>query len=123
MIKAQDLRINNYVSTILGNIVEVFEIREFVVRVKYKTDLDVKFSLIQYEHLQPIPLTEQWLIDFRFKKDVDGSFMKNDVSLFLDKRFKTNLYLQTNQSFRKFEWFGFENRVNYVHQLQNLITL
>jgi hypothetical protein len=68
--------------------------------------------------LQPIPLTEEWLLKFGFKKQLDKSFAKNDFSIFLDKRFKTNLFLQENQE--DFKWFSYELKVEYIHQLQNL---
>ena len=68
--------------------------------------------------LKPIELTEDWLIyRFGFEKELDGSYFKNDISIFLDKRLKTNLYLYSD---RKFEWFGYGCKINYIHQLQNL---
>jgi len=78
---------------------------------------ELESDLIQ---IKPIPLTEEILLKCGFKKDLDGSFQKNDVSIFLDKRFKTNLYLQTNDSNRNFIWFGYECKIQHLHQLQNL---
>lgn len=80
---------------------------------KYQTD---SFHDCSIDEIEGIPLTEEWLLKFRFnKKTVDG--VHNDI----------------------FEWFkiqsekggfeyGFENyqlsipnvRLHYVHQLQNL---
>ena len=70
------------------------------------------------EEFEPIPLTEEWLLKFGFKKQLDKSFAKNNFSIFLDKRFKTNLFLQENQE--NFKWFSYELKVEYIHQLQNL---
>jgi hypothetical protein len=68
--------------------------------------------------LTPIPLTEEWLLKFGFKKNIDTSYSRNDISLFIDKRLKTNLFLQENMN--DFKWFGYECKIQYVHQLQNL---
>jgi hypothetical protein len=75
-------------------------------------------AIVDLERLSGIPLTKEWLLNLGFNKDVDGSFMKNDISIFLDKRFKTNLFLQENQD--NFKWFSYECKIKYVHQLQNL---
>lgn len=75
-------------------------------------------AIVDLERLSGIPLTKEWLLNLGFKKDSDGSFIKNDISIFLDKRFKTNLFLQENQD--NFKWFSYECKIQYVHQLQNL---
>ncbi len=72
------------------------------------------------EDCEPIRVTEEWLVRFGFSKDSDGSYLKNDISIFIDKRFKSNLYLQTNDKVKHYDWFGFELKVEHVHQLQNL---
>jgi hypothetical protein len=105
--RAEELRIGNYAQ--LDGGIECIDVYDL---------LDIVSD--NFIVCNPIPLTEEWLLKFGFKKDVDGSFAKNDISIFLDKRFKTNLYLQTNESDRKFNWFGFECKIKYVHQLQNL---
>jgi hypothetical protein len=99
--KASELRIGNYVNDSIGLIT-------------IGLNGNIKFA----DAYHPIPLTEEWLLKFGFKLDIDSSYHKRDVSVFLDKRFKTNLYLQSNES--NFVWFGYELRVDYVHQLQNL---
>jgi hypothetical protein len=69
------------------------------------------------EDFKPIPLTEQWLKDFGFEKELDNSMVKGDIAIFLDRRFKTNLFLRDNQENK---WFSFNSKVEYVHQIQNL---
>ncbi len=102
--KAKEIRIGNYL-IVDGN--------------KSLIDGQIMLSILQLQYsIEPIELTKEWMVNFGFKKDIDTSFMKNDVSIFLDKRHKTNLYLQSNES--KFVWFGFERRIQYVHELQNL---
>lgn len=114
MIKANELR--------LGNLVYPFDdyrllkektILRDCIKVNYK---DLKYT----SKLFPIPLTEEILLKCGFNKGIDGSFIKNDISVFLDKRFKTNLYLQTNELSLNHNWFGYECKVKHLHQLQNL---
>jgi hypothetical protein len=73
---------------------------------------------IKYQDCEPIILTKDWLKKFGFKKNIDTSYSRNDISLFIDKRLKTNLFLQENMN--DFKWFGYECKIQYVHQLQNL---
>lgn len=111
--KASELRLGNWVNNNpRDGVITVFSNDKCVIR--HKAGIDRAFI----EELQPIPLTKEWLLNLGFKKDVDGSFMKNDISIFLDKRFKTNLFLQENQD--NFKWFSYECKIQYVHQLQNL---
>jgi hypothetical protein len=113
--KSNELRIGNLVMYSNGNILfKVIGISEFGIDIENK----VEKTYIEYDEFEPILLTKEWLLNLGFKKDVDGSFMKNDISIFLDKRFKTNLFLQENQD--NFKWFSYEYKIQYVHQLQNL---
>jgi len=116
--KASELRIGNYVMAI-NNYMDVFVIHA----IYGQKFLNIRSSEYKnYEttikDVKPIELTEEWMLEFGFKKDLDKSFMKNDISIFLDKRYKTNIYLQANDS--GYGWFGFEKRIDYVHELQNL---
>ena len=54
------------------------------------------------KNIKPIPLTEEWLVKFGFKKGVKGWFKT------LDKNYKFNLYLYHDSKYKS------------VHQLQNL---
>lgn len=73
---------------------------------------------VEWDELEPIPLTEEWLVKFGFVKDADGSYLKFKMAIFLDKRFKYNLYLQTEETSSK--WFEVGIKIKHVHQLQNL---
>jgi len=100
--KATELRIGNYVYPFddINLVDEKIIFRDFVkVSVKDLSDTN---------HLYPIPITEEWLLKFGFKKHKawDDSFyyLKSDVDIFE--------YLS-----------GFEHNdfhIKYVHQLQNL---
>ena len=73
--------------------------------------------------VEPIPLTEEWLLKFGFKQDVDSSFVLNNTGVFLDKRFKENIYLRTKEGgrFGSEVWNKIDNlKIKHVHQLQNL---
>lgn len=66
---------------------------------------------------EPIPLTEEILLKCGFEKELDNSMVKNNVAIFLDKRFKTNLFLKDNQENK---WHSINIKIKYLHKLQNL---
>ena len=71
----------------------------------------------------PILLTEEWLLKFGFEKDVDNSFVLGNLSIFTDKRFKENVFIQTktNRSFSGGQWVILNDlKIQHIHQLQNL---
>ena len=109
----KDLKIGNFVNW-NGPM-----LTEFAIISSISTE-EVSFRCGDYglmEEIQPIPLTEQWLKDFGFEKELDNSMVKGDIAIFLDRRFKTNLFLRDNQENK---WFSFNSKVEYVHQIQNL---
>ena len=68
-----------------------------------------------YKDLNPIPLTEQWLLDFGFK--VEREFYdkgKLSISLANPKDYHPNGRVSYNS------WAIMESQPKYVHQLQNL---
>jgi len=103
--KASELRIGNYV---------------------YFEDELLKFDFEMgwnFDYIKPIPLTEEWLLKFGFKKDLDGSFVFGLLSMFKDKRLKQNVYIYTEstQSLSDGQWVVINDlKLQYVHQLQNL---
>ena len=68
----------------------------------------------EIEYLQPIPLTEEWLLKFGFDKRLHGWWSE---MLFL--RFN-----EMNQNILWFDWNGTTQtegvKISYVHELQNL---
>ena len=126
MIQPQELRIGNNVNTELG-IAEVIGIYEDVVDVKGVSVIDNssenKISIstrsfdgcVEYEKIQPIPLTEEILLKFGFE---DKSKSKN----FYLGNFRFHISKPAN-----YDGFIFcdgydviTDRIKYVHQLQNL---
>lgn len=74
----------------------------------------VSVNRIEYNNIEPIPLTEEWLLKFGFNKDLD-----ND--LFLNINSNSFLVWQNNN----IELLDYENNkcicfCKYVHTLQNL---
>lgn len=57
--------------------------------------------------IKPIPLTEEWLLKFGFKKDNNFTWVKIEMEL-----------MQRDDGF--WIWLGADLYLKYVHQLQNL---
>ena len=99
--EAKELRIGNYVypfdDVCLVNNKTIF--RDFI-KVVYR---DFENTL----HLHPIPLTEEWLVEFEFEKALNGWWSDNEIWSYNDGKF----YLGANT---------YLSNVKYVHQLQNL---
>ena len=124
MIQTQELRIGSNVNTELG-IAEVIGIYEDVVDVKGVSVIDNssenKISIstrsfdgcVEYEKIQPIPLTEEILLKFGFFKKLGNYELEN---------FRFHISQPMN-----FDGFVFcegysviTDKIQFVHQLQNL---
>ena len=112
MIQPTELRIGNTVKhKTTGSILTVMEIKESTVRVSYTTDKP-RTAIIEYNDLEPIPLTDKILLKCGFNFNFNASRWEiNDVGLkitdILGKYYGTNFPIKV--SFK------------YLHQLQNLI--
>ena len=106
--KTTDLRIGNFIQDQFGDIITVDGL----------DDMDV-FSCdcgdIPVHAVQPIPLTEQWLLDFGFKVKRDF-YEKGKLSIA-----SANLkdYYPNGRVYYN-SWAIVESQPKYVHQLQNL---
>jgi len=72
--------------------------------------------ICQYDEIQPIPLTEEWLLKFGFEKlnrDVPAYESNNLIMEWLFERWTGRLYYDAYTSIQIIQ-------VNHVHQLQNL---
>ena len=112
MIQAQELRI--------GNLVECFSIREVCVikehKIKVRHEISkghfiLEWCPIKSLELNPIPLTEEWLSKFGFKKI--GSFYRIKDSRFVEVLIHDDGIDVCNHSI-------YLLHIKYVHQLQNL---
>lgn len=124
--KASELRIGNIVNQTGSVQGVVTELRINHARIRYTLAGQLRHSLVSYEHLEPIPLTEEWLVRLGMLKYTDSipyAYVFN-----LDKKLGFNRF--------RLQWArygdgveGFYNlhlykiqcaRVQYVHELQNL---
>jgi hypothetical protein len=115
--KATDLRIGNYIQD--------FEDKPYYFQIEsiennngdyWVTYRDGSISCI-VDALEPIPLTQEWLVKFGFKEDSDLYFSKTIepyCELYYNKKDKTICIGQP------YEAGGTELKFLYVHQLQNL---
>lgn len=109
--KSTELRIGNFIQEKYNPIkyfAPIISINSELVRVASRPDMEFDFTQIE-----PIPLTEEWLLKFGFE-ELNGRLIKyattsfrrliwNNVGLFLD-----------------FSGHGELLNIHYVHQLQNL---
>lgn len=79
-----------------------------------------------YRHFSPIPLTEEWLLKFGFIKKVNNGseylryYWDGDIMIYVGE--DTNaMYLGDYDEYHDCKPFGLnEQKIQYVHQLQNL---
>lgn len=101
--EARELRLENYVY--LDSRVSIVKGIDHRGGIKLKND----FSTFQtsIHNISPIPLTEQWLLDFGFIKTHRGKFQKDELTY--DIYVGDGLYM-----------YGVAIEIKHVHQLQNL---
>lgn len=125
--KASELRIGNLVGVSWNNIFStVIEITT--------DDVKLKDGFATYNQLQPIPLTEEWLLKFGFKKypDCRDTFQQQYydsfqfeidrftiISFSIVQGFPHLVDCNYNRRYRS-EENKKEHLIKYVHQLQNL---
>ena len=83
--------------------------------IKNKYDLDVAFDLLESNLIKPIPLTEEWLLKFGFKKSNVYCFGNHKLIIesLMGDRHSCRYRINPNESI----WIS---ELHYVHQLQNL---
>ena len=124
--EAKDLRIGNYVHDRNGKLLLIHH-WEHETKVSSKPPYLSENGLFgnpafghpltEYiEYLKPIPLTEQWLLDFGFDK-IDILFYTKWVG---DMCYEYDTQSQT-LAFGQLDDFSFSIDAKFVHQLQNLI--
>jgi hypothetical protein len=137
--KAQELRIGNYVNGIYeteidrGNgIIEDVESCEVVKVVGLDSVGFSDYSIWiedgsreYYNSFEPIPLTEEWLLKFGFKSDEDfGNWHLNDYEIFLSGH--TYFLAATKEgvvywyNYASDDYYSSVRKIKFVHQLQNL---
>ena len=132
--QANELRIGNYVSAPLWrnegiHIQKVYSLKtlwgEYYINHDFK-ETGYEFGAKIETEVEPIPLNEEWLLKFGFKKNIDYELI-NEYGKLSESNARRGVGLYFNDG----EWFvtfredvgcGWNdlNEINYVHQLQNL---
>lgn len=106
-----ELRIGNHIGQ--G---EVMEIKENVVRVKYTADKE-RTSLIRYDDIKPIPLSEEVLLKCGFE-DVTSY---KDFWLTIEDDLRIEIALRhSDRVYTSISDMGISSDIKHLHQLQNL---
>lgn len=114
--KAEDLRLNNWVNY-KGKEYQVSAIQgDNTIRLwcddsTHENASDGTIGCYYIKQITPIPLTEEWLVKFGFEKQMFepcNTYSKNRI--LIDWRVVGN----------RFEEYFYKTEVKYVHQLQNL---
>ena len=112
---ARELRIGNYIQY-FGNVAQV----EGIVNESNGFGLQLNggdFASINSNSLEPIPLTEEWLLKFGFEEyefeDEIFGYVLNDFGYVNEFQFMIRIFID-------FEGILIQKPIKYVHQLQNL---
>lgn len=113
----KELRIGNYVHN---------NVESFAIQAK---DLIFLLAFDNEHYAEPIPLTEEWLLKFGFIKKINNGseylryYWDGDIMIYVDE--DTNaMYLGDYDEYHDCKPFGLsEQKIQYVHQLQNLAFL
>lgn len=123
--KPEELRINNLVQDPNGNIGCVARIEKCSIEVLHEEGYLIVREPFTY--LEPIPLTEQWLLDFEFEKVDEEDFVncwkkdESDIACFFDNTMSIfhRIYLRDDCVACTTSELD-EVDIKHVHQLQNL---
>jgi hypothetical protein len=121
--KTQELRVGNLVKNDYSQIRVVNSIAFNPLILDYAVSFpDGEFEALDL--LQPIPLTEEWFVKFGFKKDDNGNYWRDLITNYLEIMQSGEYFFP---SYIQIPEFSFENenrvslnRIQHVHQLQNL---
>jgi len=121
MLKANELRVGNIVSTVKLNNGIVRGITDEKIMVKFK-DSTISSNI---DFFYPIPLTEEILLKCGFdEKSTCLSKMLNTADTYLEIRERNNEYYVSIYQFTESSYDDnntvFLNKINHIHQLQNL---
>ena len=116
-ISANELRLCNYVNDNWQPSNEPLQLNEM--------EFKVRVLELNCKDLSPIPLTEQWLKDFGFRKDKDGYFYKmawspGHPSARFDIEWKPELGLLLKSRYQEQSDQLTMIHIKHIHQLQNL---
>jgi hypothetical protein len=113
--KASELKIGNYINTdAKDELRTVVEIRHNTVSVKYiRSDTNQPHqSMVEYDRLTPIPLTEDWLLKSGCEKKSDNIFTIDRFELRWKKAYKYWYVLDAIT-------YNYFTKIEFVHEWQN----
>ena len=117
MIQAKELRIGNYIQDYECEpyIFQVEELRKYV---GYEIWAFYRKGSAKAKEVDPIPLTEEWLLKFGFR--IEGDWTQIDFNPRMGIRFYGGNSAECD-IIQDGKFIGFKNsHIQYVHQLQNL---
>jgi len=113
--EASELRICNYVTDNNNDIVEIESIwGRHMVSFNTLSDKTLR-TRFPTKHLNPIPLTEEWLVKFRFFEKYKSTSNRWNIG-----GFELHDCEDDNGRLQGIFLYDFKLEVKYVHQLQNL---
>ena len=108
VLKASGLRIGNLFQD---------KYSKSIIKVNGITENDIFFSgnFTKEWQAEPIPITEEWLLKFEFKK----TEYKSDI--IYDSGLQNSTYITIDNNYSSyFMWAAYLTSIKYVHELQNL---
>ena len=112
--KANELRIGNYVWDDYSGEMIVSQIMYSTESVWFRKTWTLPDGHARCSDIKPIPLTDEWLLKFGFKKE-GFSYLHNDLILHVFSNARLVSVPDEDG-----EWVNIQPPVQYVHQLQNL---
>ena len=109
MIKLNELRIGNYVNYLDGHVTLTSVTEEF------PCINQITLDYLEYDEIEPIPLTEEWLKRLGFKKTKESK----DVEWYSLNSFDISIHEEDNNVYIVFQHLVLKH-ITKVHQLQNL---
>lgn len=119
-----ELRIGNYISTIHANETYYAPIQKLDYQVCFYGESSQAYLNAPYSELEPIPITEQWLIDLGFKKHNNRYWdIYNEGTPMVLNIVASQLGYSatiTDESIESDDKEMYLYEIKYIHQLQNL---
>ncbi len=111
VLKESDLRMGNFIKVI--STTKTFD--PFITQAKGCDIVRIEEKSFNYWNYEPVILNEEWLLKFGFKKTIGSSesnFTNGVYNIFINSLGEVNFYF-----FKEGDWY---QKIDYVHQLQNL---
>lgn len=123
--KIEELRVGNYVRVKYYAYDEVDTYNKITgITEEHPFVNTIVFDYLEYDEIEVIPLTEEWLLKFGFVKDNNGNYwidlQTHYLELIPSNSYWYPVYAQVPEMSSEEEQSVSLNRIKNVHQLQNL---